>query len=179
MGEHRAEVTETPSGVGSAFFSLVIGPERNASAVVYGIITVGAVLAAEGNRNETYLRSVGAAVLVLLLYWVVHAWSQDSGSRLAERRAFAWAPFAEALRDEWSIMRGASVPILSVIIAGLSGATDRRAVFVGTLVAAVMLVVFELSVAVRGRLSPKQVAVQAAAGALFGMALIGLRFVVV
>jgi hypothetical protein len=42
-----------------------------------------------------------------------------------------------------------------------------------------MLVIFEFSVAVLGRLGARQVAIQTAAGAAFGMGLIVLRFVVV
>ena len=172
-------MTAAPDGAAARLFKAVVGPTENASSVVYGIITVGAVLAAEGSRNESFQRSVGAAILILLLYWVVHAWSVDSGDRLARRRPFRWPDFLAELRAEFSIMRGAVLPIAAVVIAGLAGATDQRAVFIGTLVSAAMLVVFEFSVAMLGRLGAKQVLVQTAAGALFGCALIVLRFVIV
>ncbi|HEY8081076.1 MAG TPA: hypothetical protein VIE15_03220 [Acidimicrobiales bacterium] len=172
-------MTSAPDGAAATLFSAVVGRPENASSVIYGIITVGAVLAAEGNRNEPYWRSVGAAILILLLYWVVHAWSVDSGDRLEKRRAFEGPAFLAELRAEFSIMRGAVAPIAAVILAGVAGATDQRAVFIGTIVSAMMLVLFEFSVAVLGRLGARQVVIQTAAGGAFGMALIVLRFVVV
>jgi hypothetical protein len=153
--------------------------ERNPAAVIYGVITVGAVLAAEGARTEPFVRSVGTAIAILLLYWLVHSWSVDTGDRVERGRHFTWAKFNEALRDEAPIMRGALLPVMAVILAGVLGATDRRAVLVGTLVSAALLVVIEFSVAVRDRMSNRQVAIQTAAGAAFGMALIGLRFLVI
>ena len=162
-----------------AIASSLVGLETNPAAVVFGVITVGAVLAAEGVRNEPYVRSVGAAVAVLVLFWLVHAWSTDTGSRLETRRSFDARAFAQVLREESPIMRGALPPIAAVIMAGFAGMVDRRAVFVGTLVSAATLVVIEFTAATRNCLAPRQVAIQTASGGAFGCALIILHFIVV
>jgi hypothetical protein len=179
VGEHRDEVTAAARSSASKLLSIFVGLDRNPGGAIYGVITVGAVLAAEGSRNETYPRSVGAAILVLSLYWVAHAWSSDSGDRLASRRRFTWPPFATMLRNDSSIVRGATVPIIAVIVAGLSGMSDQNAELLGTVIAAAMLVVIEFVAAMSDRIDARQVILQTCAGALFGCALIALRFVLV
>jgi len=156
-----------------------MGLERNPAAVIFGVITVGAVLAAEGARSEPFARSIGAAVAVLVLYWLVHAWSIDTGNRLETRRGFDIVSFFAVLGLESPIIRGAIPPILAVAIAGLAGAADRRAVFIGTIVAALMLVAIEFVAAMRNRMVGRQVVVQTAMGAVFGCGLIVLHFIVV
>jgi hypothetical protein len=41
--------------------------------VVYGVILVGALLAAESGVHETYLDTVLSAVIATAIYWLAHA----------------------------------------------------------------------------------------------------------
>jgi hypothetical protein len=41
---------------------------------IYGAIAVGALLAAETPRRETYAMTVAAAIITLLLHWLAHSY---------------------------------------------------------------------------------------------------------
>ena len=58
-------------------------PEDNPAGVIYGLITVGALLAAEGALGETYPETVASLVLAICLYWLAHAYADMLGHRLA------------------------------------------------------------------------------------------------
>lgn len=156
-----------------------LGLGSNPAGVIFGTITVGAVLAGENAKGETVATSVEAAMLVVGLFWVVHAWSDDTGDRLEQRRQLRWRPVAAALEHQASILRAVLLPVLALVIAGLAGASDATALWVGTVTCAVSLVVIELVAALRNRLSARQVLVETAAGAAFGCALLALHFLVV
>jgi hypothetical protein len=66
-----------------------IDPEQNPSGVVYGTIAVGAVLAAESTRRDTFPDTIGATVLILLLYWVAHTYAGVTGDRLKTRHTLS------------------------------------------------------------------------------------------
>lgn len=54
----------------------------NAAGVVYGVITVGALMAAESGRHESYLDALALALVATLLYWLAHAYADLLGRRL-------------------------------------------------------------------------------------------------
>jgi hypothetical protein len=57
-------------------------PGRDAAGIVYGTITMGALLAAERPRSETFPETVGAASLALALVWAAHTYAALLGHRL-------------------------------------------------------------------------------------------------
>jgi len=179
VGEHREGLTASRQGRGTAgaALRLWLGPETNPAGTVYGTITIGGVLAAEGSRGLTLPRTIIAALLILVLYWFVHAWSDDTGNRIEQGRPFSVGEFGTELGRNWTIVRGSTVPLIAVVIAALAGAPDQRAIWAGTLVAAASLVAIELVTALRMRLGAAQILLQTAVGAGFGIALIAMRYV--
>jgi hypothetical protein len=156
-----------------------LGLRANPAGVIFGTITVGAVLAGENAKGETVRTSIEVACLVVALFWVVHAWSDDTGRRVEQHRRLEWRPLLEALEHQGSILRSILLPIVVLVIAGLAGASDATALWVGTLTCAATLVLIELVSALRNRLPVTQVLVETAAGATFGCALLVLHFLVV
>jgi hypothetical protein len=156
-----------------------LGLTANPAGVIFGTITIGAVLAGENAKGETVATSVEAALLVVALFWVVHAWSDDTGERIKQRRRLQWRPLLGALEHQASILRAVLVPVAALVIAGLAGASDATALWVGTITCAVLLVLIELISALRDRLPLVQVLVEAVAGAAFGCVLLVLHFLVV
>jgi hypothetical protein len=156
-----------------------LGLRSNPAGVIFGTITVGAVLAGENAKGETVATSVEVALLVVALFWVVHAWSDDTGERLEHHRRLAWRPFVDALEHQGSILRAVLLPVVALFVAGLAGASDATALWVGTMTCAVSLVLIELVSALRNRLPVTQVLVETAAGATFGCVLLTLHFLVV
>jgi hypothetical protein len=156
-----------------------LGLHANPAGVIFGTITVGAVLAGENAKGETVPTSVEVSLLVVALFWVVHAWSDDAGERLKQHRRLRWRPLAATLEHQASILRSVLVPVLVLVIAGMCGASDATALWIGMITCAVLLVLIELISALRNRLPLGQVLIETAAGAVFGCALLVLHFLIV
>jgi len=54
----------------------------NPAGLIYGTIAVAALLAAESARRETYVETVGAVLITLLLYWLAHSYAGFTGERV-------------------------------------------------------------------------------------------------
>jgi hypothetical protein len=152
-----------------------IEPDHNPGGVVYGTLIVGAVLATESVRRETLLETVGATVVTLLLYWLAHSYATTLGDRLDKDVPLTAAGVLHSLVRDRAIVRGAAVPILAVLIASAFGASLGTAVGVAVWTSAGTVLAFELIAAVRAQLRGTELLVQVCAGAVMGLAIIGLR----
>src|SRR6185312_13608302 len=100
-----------------------LAPAGNAAGVVYGVITVGALMAAESGRHESYVDAIGSAVLATLLYWLAHAYADLLGRRLDTGERLSLRTLARTLGHDWAIVRGAAIPELALVIAWVLGAS--------------------------------------------------------
>ncbi|MBV8988810.1 MAG: hypothetical protein JO372_09655, partial [Solirubrobacterales bacterium] len=137
----------------------------NSRALVYGVITVGALLAAESGAHETYARTVIAVVIALLMYWLAHSYAELLGRRLDQGTALKLAALANTMRSELSILTGAAVPLVAVLISWALGAKLTTAVDAGARTSAVMILLIEILAGIRADLSGKELAKQASIGA--------------
>jgi hypothetical protein len=144
---------------------------------VYGTITVGALLAAESARRETYADTVGAVAIALLVYWLAHAYSEFTEHRLELQEPITLDGVARSLVHGLSIIAGASIPLLALLVAWVAGAALTSAVAAALWTAAAVIVVVELAAGVRARLSAGALIAQTAVGALFGLLVIALKLV--
>jgi membrane protein YqaA with SNARE-associated domain len=147
----------------------------NPGPLVYGTITVGALLAAESAQRETFPSTLGAVLVALTLYWLAH-----SSAEFTQRRAQHDAPLKlggllETMAHELSILLGASIPLLALLVCWVAGVKLGTAVTIATWTSAAMLVVIELAVGFRERLAPRDFAAQTALGILLGLLVIVLR----
>jgi hypothetical protein len=55
---------------------------ENPGGVIYGVIVIGALLAAESGRHEGYADTLGSALLATGLYWLAHAYAALVGGRV-------------------------------------------------------------------------------------------------
>jgi hypothetical protein len=149
----------------------------NLAAVVYGTITVGALLAAESASSETYPETIAAVVLALLVYWLAHSYSGLTEYRLAQHKALTLRDLAHTLGEELMILVGAGVPLLVLVICWIAGVSLNDAVTAAIWTSAAMIVVVEVFAGIRAKLSGKELAIQAALGTLFGFLVISLRFI--
>ncbi len=150
-------------------------PEQNPSRVVYGLITVGTLLAAESGLHDTYLEATGSVVLALLLYWLAHAYSEQLGERLVTHERLTPRALGRALLREWAIVRGGALPLLALVVAWATGASQETGVLVGVWTAAGSLVAFELLAGLRTRSTPGELVLEGCIGATMGLAIIALR----
>lgn len=154
-----------------------IGPGENAAGVVYGIIVIGALLAAESDRHDTYVDTVSSTVIAAALYWLAHAYAGVLGSRLTLGRRLSVPALARALADDWAIMLGAAVPLLALVLCWAVGATLNAAVTAALWSAIASLIAFELLAGARSRATPRELALDLAVGSIMGLAILALKIV--
>jgi hypothetical protein len=154
-----------------------ITPEENPAGVIYGIIVIGALLAAESGQHESYLDTVASAAVATALYWFAHAYAEQLGRRLATHERLNAGALLRALAHDWALVRGAAVPLAVLAIAWVAGAAQQTAVTAALWSAAASLVAFELIAGVRARASARELALEGCVGAGMGIAILALKII--
>jgi hypothetical protein len=144
---------------------------------VYGVIVIGALLAAESGRHESYLDTVVSAVIAAGLYWLAHAYATVLGRRLTTRERLTTRSLWRALVHDWALVRGAAVPLLVILLAWATGAAQETAVSAALWSAAVSLLAFELLAGIRSRATPSELALELGVGLVMGLGILALRIV--
>jgi hypothetical protein len=152
--------------------------DTNPAGAVFGLITVGALLAAESRLAETYIELVGSVVLTMVLYWFAHSYSEVLGLRLVTRERADWGRIRWVFAHEWSIVKGAGLPLVALCVAWALGASQETGATIGVWTAAVSLLVFEIAAGVRANAGRLELALDALVGAAMGIAILALRAVV-
>jgi hypothetical protein len=147
----------------------------NPGGLVYGTILVATLLAAESPRRETYVKTIGAVVFALCVYWLSAAYAQLTGERIRDDAPFTGAAFARAAAHERPIMYGALAPLLALLICWVAGAALTTAVAIGIWTSAAIIVATEVVIGVRTDLTGRQLVVQTAMGVLLGLFAEALR----
>lgn len=152
-------------------------PSRNPGGVVYGIITIGALLAAESDAHETYPETVASAFIAAVLYTLAYGYAGLLGRRLSSRRRLTRQSLLTALGDEGSIVRGACVPLIVVLGGWALGATQHASVTAAVWVAIASVVLFELIAGLRSHASPAELVFEVGMGIALGSAILALKAV--
>jgi hypothetical protein len=152
-------------------------PGENPSGAVYGAIVIGALLAAESYRHETYLDTFASAVITTLLYWLAHAYAYVLGRRLDTHERLTVGSLTEALAHDWALVRGAAVPLAALLIAWALRASQQTAVTSALWSAIACVVAFELIAGVRSRATRGELALQVGVGVAMGVAILALKIV--
>jgi hypothetical protein len=150
-------------------------PAGNAGGVVFGVITVGALMAAESGRHETYLDTVASALIATILYWLAHAYAELLGLRLATGERLTVVTLGRALAHDWAIVRGAAIPLLALVIAWVVGASQESGVTAALRTAVITIVAFEVLAGVRAKSSPGELLVRGTVGVTMGLAILALK----
>ena len=151
-----------------------IVPEKNPAGAVYGLVTVGALLAAESGLRDTYAETIGSTTIAIVLYWFAHSYADVLGLRLSAEsysRGDLWRTFTQ----DWAIAKGASVPLLVLLVAWATGAEEAAGVTAAVWSTAVSLIVFELAAGIRSHAKPVELVVEVCVGAGMGIAILALR----
>jgi hypothetical protein len=161
-------------GVGERVLAWIV-PERNPAGAVYGIITIGALLAAESGLRDSYADTVGSVSIAVVLYWFAHSYADVLGLRLTEQRLITWGELWHTFVQDWAIVRGAGAPLLALLVAWATGAGQETAVAAGIWTAVASLIVFEIAAGLRSRAAPTELAIEVLVGATMGLAILALR----
>jgi hypothetical protein len=149
--------------------------EQNPAGVVYGTILVGAVIAAESGVHDGYPDKVGSTVLTLGIYWLAHSYSTVLGRRLSKQEHLTAGALARALGHDWSIIRGACIPLLTLLVAWAAGASETTAVDAAVWAAIASLVLFELLAVRRTGTTPRELALEGGFGVVMALAIFALK----
>ncbi len=152
-----------------------IDPEENPSGLVYGTIAVGAVLAAQSTRRDTFADTIGATVLILCLYWLAHSYATVTGQRLKTRQTLSARALGRSLLHEGTIVKGAALPVAVLLVLWAAGVSLNTAVTAALWTSAVALAVFEFVAAFRSHLSRAQTVVQVLIGSVLGAGVLLIR----
>ncbi len=178
QGAQEQGAEEPFAGAAGPIGERVLGwivPERNPEGAVYGIITIGALLAAESGLRDSYVDTVASLVIAVVLYWFAHSYADVLGLRLSKQRLISWEELWQTFVQDWSIVRGASAPLLALLVAWAAGASQETAVTVGVWTAVAGLIVFELAAGIRSRAKPVELVLELLVGATMGLAILALR----
>ena len=151
-------------------------PESNPAGTIYGTLTVGVLLAVESTVRQTAIRDIGAVLAALVTYWLAHAYASDLAHRVSTDEAEPSPGVVAELGRQWTIIRGALIPLVAFAITLLIGASTAVAVTVALITSIAMLVVFEAIAAVRGHLGFADLAKQVLACVLVCVFMLAIKF---
>lgn len=152
-------------------------PAENPARVIYGIIAIAALLAAESGLHETYLDTIASAAIAAALFWFAHAYAELLARRLDLEERLTVGALTRALAHESAILRGAMVPLAVLIVGWIAGAQQQTAVTAALWSAVASLVLFEVVAGLRARASARELVLEGCAGAAMGVAIIALKIV--
>jgi len=152
-----------------------VAPDENPAGAIYGVIVIGALLAAESGSHESYLDTVGSALIAACLYWFAHAYASLLGRRLTTQERLTAGGLWGSLSHDWALVRGATIPLLALVCGWLTGAAQQTSVTAALWTCVATLIALELVAGVRSRASTGELALQTGAGAAMGLAILALK----
>jgi hypothetical protein len=141
------------------------------------VIVIGALLAAESGRHESYLDTILSTAIAAALYWLAHAYAHVLGRRLETGERLSAGRLLAALGHDWALMRGASIPLLALLLAWATGAGQQSAVSTALWSAVASIVLFELLAGIRSKATPAELMLEGTVGVAMGMAILILKIV--
>jgi hypothetical protein len=148
---------------------------ENPGGIVYGVILVATLLAAESATRETYGETVGAVAVALTVYWLASAYAAFTGERAHGGEHFTVSGYRRALRHESAVVVGALGPLVAVLVCWAVGTGLDAATRLGVWVAGAIIVATELLLGIRSHLEGRELVVQTAFGVVLGAAVVALR----
>ncbi len=145
--------------------------------MIYGVIVIGALLAAESGRHETYLDTLASTAIAAALYWLAHAYAGVLGRRLSSHERLTTTTLLRALGHDWPLIRGAAIPLLALTISWAAGAGQQSAVTAALWSTVASLVLFELVAGLRSRATPAELVLELSVGLAMGMGILALKIV--
>lgn len=155
-----------------------IMPEANPAGTVYGIITVGALLAAESAIRDSFAETVSAVAVTIVLYGFAHSYSELLGSRLETPSRLNRQSAMRVIAGYISVIKGATLPLVALLIAWAAGSDQETAVSIALWTAVVSLVVLEVGAGIRARSRPLVVLLDASVGSAMGLAIVALKAII-
>lgn len=152
-----------------------VSPKVGEIGSVYGLILVGSLMAAESYKHETHLDVLLSVLLTLVIYWLAHAYSLALGLRIESSRSLSLHSLREGLLSSASVLEGALIPLLALLVAWAAGASSQLAIDLALWSSIATLVALELLAGVRAKERPLELLLSCCVGVGMGAAVLALK----
>jgi hypothetical protein len=128
------------SGEASVGSSSAEGPDRRRRAAsIYGTVVTAAVIAAGGNQLTSAQLAV-TVVVTLVVYWLAEQYAELLGAQTHDGRLPTLSVVRSSLAEAWPMVTASFIPVASIGVAVLFGASSPGAAQVALVVAVVLLI---------------------------------------
>lgn len=147
---------------------------RRRAAGIYGAIVTAAILDTAGGRLPTDVLVVGV-VATLVVYWVAEQYAEVLGEHVAGGVIPTWDYIREQLATTWPMVSVSFLPLVTLVLARVAGASALAAANVGLGVVVVLLTVYAWAAGRSGGLNGRHLLFATSIAAGLGLAMIGLK----
>jgi hypothetical protein len=147
--------------------------EQRLASEIYGLIIASSVLAA-GTDDHNILHVALSVFVTLVVYWLAETYAHVIAAHHVRGQKIWWHTRRE-LRAGWPLVSASFIPLVTVIVAALFGATVDTAQTVGMVATTALLFAAGWIAARRNDLAGFRPVLAAALAAGLGVVLIGLK----
>ena len=144
---------------------------------VYGTILVSGQLAVESSTGHSTSVIIGSLLATVAVFWLAHAYTDTLGGVISDSPGKP-VSLRHALRKEWPIVESALLPAVVLLASAIIGTRSSTAVLAALITANVELVGWAFLAARRAGLTGLRRVSAGVIGALLGLALVALKFLI-
>ena len=151
------------------------GGRRRASGI-YGTIVTAAVIAASGNTLSSVALEV-TVLVTLVVYWLAEQYAELLGEHTHVGQLPSWEQVSSSLSSAWPMVTASFVPLASLLVARLLGASASQAADIALYVSIALLVIHGHAAARVAELRGIRLALVSATAGLLGLAMVLLKVI--
>jgi hypothetical protein len=95
---------------------------RNPGGFIHGALVAGTTLAVATTADDTVRQTVAATIVVLVIYWATHSYTEALGERIADPHERPSVVVRHAAKQERSIFVGGLPGVATFVVASAAGA---------------------------------------------------------
>jgi hypothetical protein len=152
------------------------GPGRRRAAGIYGTIVTAAVLAASGDTLSSAALEVTVFV-TLVVYWLAEQYAELLGEHTHAGRLPGMGQVTSSLAATWPMVTASFVPLVSLLVVRLLGASAAAAANVALAVTLVLLLIHGYAAGRAARLGGVRLVIVSLTAGLLGAAMVLLKVV--
>ena len=149
---------------------------RRRAAGIYGTIVTAAVIAAGGNQLDSAQLAV-TVVVTLIVYWLAEQYAELLGAHTHDGRLPSVGQIRSSLAETWPMVTASFLPVASIGVAVLFGASSSDAAQAALIVTVVLLIMHGYTAGRAAGLRGKRQAMVTVIAGLLGVAMVILKSV--
>jgi hypothetical protein len=149
---------------------------RRRASSIYGTIVTAAVIAAGGNQLNSAQLAV-TVVITLIVYWLAEQYAELLGAHTHDGRLPSARLIRSSLAEAWPMVTASFLPVASIGVAVLFGASSSDAAQAALIVTVVLLIMHGYTAGRAAGLRGKQRIIVTVIAGLLGVAMVILKSV--